>query len=152
LKIAKTIIAFIVGICLAFCVPSCAAKWGPWSTSGDITPAQNAQALAMVEIAKSVSGDHDKILYEGGTITFVTGPYAADGYCWVPVGYHVSGCSFPIVILLWTEHGFGPDMRTTALAHELCHEGLDTADEGAANACSNEVNAQTPALETYNVP
>lgn len=105
----------------------------------------------MVDVAKATLNDRRGHLECGGTIEFVVGPNAADGYCYVPAGYHVSGCAFdPIIILLWPEGGFGPDMRSTALSHELC----DTAYNGEVPdaTCDRALNAATPPLSYFESP
>lgn len=124
-------------------------KAGPYTVSGNVSPAQAAQALAMVEVAKNFL-DHPHYLELENTIDFLVGPYAADGYCMVPAGMHVAGCAgWPVIVLVWPERGFGPDIRTTALAHELCEIGANNPDDVAADVCSAKVNALTPPLSNF---
>jgi hypothetical protein len=120
----------------------------PWVLSGPLTAEQTDQAQRIVAASKIVCPDANDYLKKGGKIIFAAGPYALDGACPVPVGYHVAGCDEPgrVDVLLDPTTGHGPDLTTTALAHELCHLGLEKgmtlASEGQANACAVLVHAE----------
>jgi hypothetical protein len=129
----------------------CKQPSGPWTVEGG-TNAQQAQTLSMVQVAKDTTNDRTGLLRGGGVIAIHSDRKdALVGLCSVPPGYVPAGCvtGFRIDVLVWEPDGLGPDMRTTALSHELCHLGLDTLDEPKADSCGTTVNSFTLPLEQF---
>ncbi len=94
---------------------------GYWTVRGH----DPAPVLAYVEAAKRVTGDVEGALADGGLIEFFP-----------DLGPHITGLNFngSIQVLYDPSRGFGPALKTTALAHELAHLGYGSGDEGRADA------------------
>jgi hypothetical protein len=96
------------------------------------TPEQAVQARAFVAATRAVTGASLK----SGTISFehVNGS----------LGDHISGlAACPVVyVLVDPALGFGPDLRSTALAHELCH--CAGYPQATADACAALVMKALP--------
>jgi hypothetical protein len=105
------------------------------------TPAQEVQAAGLVAAAWVVTGDVRGHLAGGGAISLF--PELGDlGYN--AAGQPLWGVAIPsegsdAILLLAIP--MDSDMRRTALRHELCHVGLSTMNEDAAEACSANVLA-----------
>jgi hypothetical protein len=103
---------------LALFATACLSPPPGWTVSGG-TEAQQAQALALVTAAREVSGQP----LSDGAISLVIAP-AQIG---TRDGRTLSGLSSPldgfcaVDVLVWPEHGLGPDLIDTAIGHELAH-------------------------------
>jgi hypothetical protein len=100
------------------------------------TPEQEAQAQDLITATRAVTGAS----MPRGVIRLETEPYGLDGKCGVTTA-HVSGCAYSpeSIVVLVMPPLLGPDLSTTALAHELCHSALRSPDEAAAEACVAKV-------------
>lgn len=112
----------------------CATPRGPWVVRDHLPEEFGPQTLAMIEAAKAVTPDAKGWLARGGTVWWHSGSETVlDSYCGARPGAIITGCSFPgrVDVLFWPwaplNHGTNPpDITRTALAHELCHIGLET--------------------------
>jgi hypothetical protein len=124
---------YVIHKCVLMCLlllSACANAPKGWSVVGG-SPEQQAQALRMVEVAKGIVP-----LPADGGIQIVTTPYGLDGQCPARPGLHVSGCAYvgPSIAILVMPPLLGPELSTTALAHELCHAG--GVGEAGAEDCA----------------
>lgn len=136
-----------LGAAAVVALTACATPSGPWVTSG-LPVALEAQVQAYIHAAKVVTPDKKGFLAWGGDIIFKPD---LTGYCVVPPGKRVSGCSEPGVIwVLWPTPWGGEDITRTSLQHEICHLGLASggafggpltlATDAQADACALLVN------------
>lgn len=130
----------------------CATSHGSWSVAGG-TLEEHAQAVAIEAAAERVTPDRKGWLAQGGVITLLS---TLDGICPVPTAKSASGCSAPMFVwVLWPHPKCpaGADLTCSALAHELCHLGLErgggvlggavnTGPDDQADACALLVNQE----------
>jgi hypothetical protein len=109
---------------------------GTWEVVGG-TPAQQAQALALVDAAKTALPDSKGLLARGGVVRLMAEIPSSPFGCFATPPKKLSGCSGPGRIdVLWPHPKCpaGADLTCSALAHELAHLALGTSDQGRSDA------------------